>query len=241
MMNSTNRLSVIIPLYNAGNDFKACMESLIAQTWTALEIIIVNDGSTDNSVDIAKYYAENYPHVRLLHQANAGASVARNRGMEIATGKYIAFVDADDLVYPHMYETLMTMALEDDLDVAQCNADWSERDTGVTWQSIPTDRIRSTGVLTGPDWLRMALSSRRWTHVVWMGVYRREVIEKNNIRFIPGLHHQDIVWTTEFMFNALRARYTEESLYKYFLHNNSVSRLKRQGNKNLNYQRHYIK
>lgn len=241
MMNSTNRLSVIIPLYNAGNDFKACMESLIAQTWTALEIIIVNDGSTDNSVDIAKYYAENYPHVRLLHQANAGASVARNRGMDVATGKYVAFVDADDLVYPHMYETLMTMALEDNLDVAQCNADWSERDTGVTWQSIPTDRIRSTGVLTGPDWLRMALSSRRWTHVVWMGVYRREVIEKNNIRFIPGLHHQDIVWTTEFMFNALRARYTEESLYKYFLHHNSVSRLKRQGNKNLNYQRHYIK
>ncbi|HFZ1709784.1 TPA: glycosyltransferase [Citrobacter sedlakii] len=241
MMNSTNRLSVIIPLYNAGNDFKACMESLIAQTWTALEIIIVNDGSTDNSVEIATHYAENYPHVRLLHQANAGASVARNRGMAAATGQYIAFVDADDLVYPHMYETLMTMALEDNLDVAQCNADWSERSSGDTWQSIPTDRIRSTGVLTGPDWLRMALSSRRWTHVVWMGVYRRDVIEKNNIRFIPGLHHQDIVWTTEFMFNAHRARYTEESLYKYFLHDNSVSRLKRQGNKNLNYQRHYIK
>ena len=65
MMNSTNRLSVIIPLYNAGNDFKACMESLIAQTWTALEIIIVNDGATDNSVDIAKYYAENYPQIAI--------------------------------------------------------------------------------------------------------------------------------------------------------------------------------
>ncbi|EEV6535717.1 glycosyltransferase, partial [Escherichia coli] len=59
--------------------------------------------------------------------------------------------------------------------------------------------------------------------------------------FIAGLHHQDIVWTTEFMFNALRARYTEQSLYKYYLHNTSVSRLHRQGNKNLNYQRHYIK
>lgn len=58
MMNSANKLSVIIPLYNAGNDFNACMESLIAQTWTALEIIIVNDGSTDNSVEIAKYYAK---------------------------------------------------------------------------------------------------------------------------------------------------------------------------------------
>ena len=135
-MNSTNKLSVIIPLYNAGDDFSACMESLIAQTWTALEIIIINDGSTDNSVEIAKHYAENYPHVRLLHQANAGASVARNRGIEVATGKYVAFVDADDEVYPTMYETLMTMALEDDLDVAQCNADWCFRETGKTWQSI---------------------------------------------------------------------------------------------------------
>ncbi|EEH7976032.1 glycosyltransferase, partial [Salmonella enterica] len=235
MKNSKTKVSIIIPLYNAGADFNACMASLIAQTWSALEIIIVNDGSTDHSVEIAKHYAEHYPHVRLLHQANAGASVARNLGLQAATGDYVAFVDADDLVYPKMYETLMTMALNDDLDVAQCNADWCVRKTGHAWQSIPTDRLRSTGVLSGPDWLRMALASRRWTHVVWMGVYRRALITDNNITFVPGLHHQDILWSTEVMFNATRVRYTEQSLYKYFLHDNSVSRLQRQGNKNLNY------
>lgn len=93
-------LSVIIPLYNAGDSFRGCMESLIAQTWAAIEIIIVDDGSTDNSVDIARHYADNYSHVRLLHQANAGASVARNRGLAVAKGDYVAFVDADDPFIP---------------------------------------------------------------------------------------------------------------------------------------------
>lgn len=76
------------------------------------EIIIVNDGSTDNSAELAQSYADRYPHVHLLHQRNGGVSAARNTGMKVA-GEYIAYVDGDDIAYPEMYETLMTMALKD--------------------------------------------------------------------------------------------------------------------------------
>ncbi|MBK4714367.1 MULTISPECIES: glycosyltransferase [Tenebrionibacter/Tenebrionicola group] len=240
-MSEFKRLSVIMPLYNAGDDFVACMNSLVAQTYPELEIIIVNDGSTDKSPEIAARYAEKYAHIQLLHQSSAGASVARNRGLEAATGEYVAFVDADDIVYPDMYTVLMKMAQEDDLDVAQCNSDWCIRSNGHTWPSIPVERQGSTGVMRGPDWLRAALATRRWTHVVWMGVYRRTLLNQTGIRFIPGLHHQDIIWSTEFMFNARRVRYTQQPLYKYFIHEQSVSRQRRSGDRNVAYQRHYIR
>lgn len=79
-------LSVIMPLYNTGEPFIACMDSLIAQTWKNIEIIIVNDGSTDNSAELAQAYVDRYPHVHLLHQRNAGVSAARNTGIKIARG-----------------------------------------------------------------------------------------------------------------------------------------------------------
>ncbi|XNM69279.1 glycosyltransferase [Escherichia coli] len=234
-------LSVIMPLYNTGEPFIACMDSLIAQTWKNIEIIIINDGSTDNSAELAQSYADRYPHVHLLHQRNGGVSAARNTGMKVAKGEYIAYVDGDDIAYPENVRNADEYGAQGQSGRDECNADWCIAETGKTWQSIPTDRIRWTGVMTGPDWLRKGLASRRWRHVVWMGVYRHQTIRDAGLSFIPGLHHQDIIWTTEFMFNAKRARYTEVPLYKYFLHDASISRLPRTGLKNLDYQRHYIK
>lgn len=240
-MINEGKLSVIVPLYNAGEAFAACIESLVVQTWTELEIIIINDGATDCSLDIARRYAEKYSHIQLISQENGGLSVARNRGLEAATGEFVAFVDADDLTCPDMYETLMTMALQDNLDVAQCNSYWCSSASGKSWQSIPSDSLPTTQVMNGPEWLRKALASGHWRHVVWMGVYRLSLIREINLRFVPGLYHEDIVWTTEFMFNARRVRYTQQPLYKYFLHDNSISRSKRQGGENIRYQWHYIK
>jgi len=235
------RLSAIIPMYNAGAMFRNFMDSLITQTLSGLEIIVVNDGSTDGSDQVAQEYAEKFPNIRVINQPNGGVSRARNTGLKIAKGQYVTFPDADDILYPHMYQTLIDMCEQNDLDVAQCNGERYFVGSEKVKPIIPTDRLTSTGVMDGPTWLKTALATNRYLHVVWLGVYRLELIRKNALYFEPGLHHQDIPWTTEVMFNAQRVKYTQEILYRYFIHDQSISNQKRTGMKNVEYQRHYLK
>lgn len=234
-------LSVVIPMYNAGKSFEAFMASLLAQTLQSLEVIIVNDGSTDESAAMAHQYAAEYPHVRVIDQQNGGVSRARNAGMAIATGRYVTFPDADDTLAPDMYEKLIAMANADDLDIAQCNAERVFWGGDKAKPLIPKDRLQSTGVLSGAEWLGKALATNRYLHVVWLGVYRRVLIDQLNLQFEPGLHHQDIPWTTELMLNARRVRYTDEVMYRYYVHDQSISNQKRTGMRNVEYQRHYLK
>lgn len=238
---SAPELSVIIPMFNAGKSFEAFMASLLAQTLQSIEIIIVNDGSTDESADMAHQYAARYTHVQVIDQPNGGVSRARNAGMAISKGNYVTFPDADDKLAPGMYSRLMAMAKADDLDIAQCNAErvfWGENDAKAL---IPTDCLRSTSVLSGAEWLNKALATNRYLHVVWLGIYRRSLLNDLNLQFEPGLHHQDIPWTTELMLNASRVRYTEEILYRHYVHSLSISNRKRAGMHNVEYQRHYLK
>lgn len=234
-------LSIITPMYNAGEMLEDFMQSLLVQTLTDLEIIIVNDGSTDGSGERADAYAQQHPHIKVIHQSNGGVSRARNAGLAAARGKYVTFPDADDTMNPAMYQTLVEMAERDNLDAAQCNAEWFFKANQEIKPLIPLDRLTSTEVLSGPQWLNKALKTRRYLHVVWLGIYRRALIEQHQLSFEPGLHHQDIPWTTEFMLNAQRVRYTDQVLYRYYMHNSSISNRKRTGEKNVAYQRHYLK
>lgn len=234
-------LSVVVPLYNAGPLFDSFMASLLAQTCKDLEIIIVDDGSTDGSGQRADEYAHRHPHISVIHQDNGGVSRARNAGMTRITGKYVTFPDADDILEPDLYRVLIAMAQADDLDAAQCNA-WCTSNTHHQGKIlIPLRRLRSTRVMSGAGWLNRALKTRRYRHVVWLGIYRVSLIRKIGLAFVPGLHHQDILWTTEFMLNARRVRYNERALYRYLIHSQSVSNRTRTGSSNVEYQRHYLK
>lgn len=234
-------LSVVVPLYNAGPLFDPFMTSLLGQTLVDLEIILVDDGSTDGSGEQADKYAQTNRHIHVIHQSNGGVSRARNAGMKRAQGKYVTFPDADDILDPKLYSTLMTLALADDLDAVQCNARRVSSSSDPGHAIIPLNRLRSTRVMEGGEWLNKALKTRRYLHVVWSGIYRTSLIRKIGLQFVPGLHHQDIPWTTEFMLNARRVRYSEETLYRYLVHQQSVSNRRRTGKAGVIYQRHYLK
>ena len=111
------KVSVIVPVYNCAPYVERCVRSIMAQTYTDLEIICVDDGSSDNSGKILDSLAEEDSRIRVIHQKNAGVSAARNRGLDIATGELITFVDGDDAIEPDMYEILLPYFDDPDVDI----------------------------------------------------------------------------------------------------------------------------
>ena len=112
-----SELTVVVPVYNVEKYLRKCVDSILSQTLTVDEIILVDDGSKDKSGEIADEYAAKYENIKVIHQKNGGLSAARNTGIDAATKKYIAFVDSDDYIDPTMYETLMGRLRSDSADI----------------------------------------------------------------------------------------------------------------------------
>jgi heptose III glucuronosyltransferase len=206
-------LSLIMPVYNVAAYLPACLASLAAMTPPADEIIAIDDGSTDECPAILAAWQTRLPQMRIVRQENGGLSAARNTGLRYATGKWLAFVDSDDMVFPEAYGRLMTMAEADDLDMAVMNADYhfeGRADDYPIYRDVPV-----SPVMTGAAWLAERLRAGRFLHMVWMYLYRRDFIEANNFCFVPGLIHEDVVWTTEALLAARRVRYDARPGYRY--------------------------
>ena len=116
------KISIVIPIYNAEDHLQRCVDSVLNQTEKNIEIILVDDGSKDNSIEICKNYLNQDKRVQLIHQENSGVSAARNRGIEQACGEYIGFIDSDDWIEPNMYECLLREANQASADIVICDA-----------------------------------------------------------------------------------------------------------------------
>jgi len=204
------KISVIVPVYNVEKYVSKCIESIINQTYRNLEIIIVNDGSTDKSGDICDYYAKKDDRIVLIHQENQGLSMARNNAIDIASGDYVGFVDSDDWIASDMYHTLYGNATEYGADISMCNF-YNVREDGVkSPYSVESEGIK---VLEGV--YKVAHNIRLSFNCVWNRLYRRYLFE--DIRFPKGKTFEDIFVMHRLVDMANRVVLSSECKYYYLL------------------------
>lgn len=173
-------VSVIIPVYNVKEYLAACLESVLAQSYTELEIILIDDGSTDGSGDICRQYAQKDGRVVVVHRENGGQSAARNMGLDIAKGQWIAFVDSDDLVHPDLIQALLHSVT--DCDMAMCRRlDFTD--------TPPEGTVSGQTVVLGYEEILEKMFGDNQYIVVWGKIYRKSLFE--TFRFREGIIYED--------------------------------------------------
>jgi len=210
------KISIIVPVYNAEQYLHRCLDSLVAQTYQNLEMLLVDDGSHDGCGAICDEYAARDERFRVLHTENHGAFAARNLALGLFTGDYVGFVDADDWLEPGMYATLLALAEETGADVAQCEM-CNEGD----YAQLRSKTLGDTVVYTR-DQLTRELFRENITHGLNNKLFRREIWRTR--RFPEGYYHMDAACMTEVeQFCGTFAR-TDAVLYHYNTTNPSITR-----------------
>lgn len=208
------KISIIVPVYNAENYIAKCVESILNQTYKNLEIILINDGSIDSSLDICNKFKKIDSRVIVINQENEGTSSARNKGLKVATGDYIGFVDGDDTIESKMYEILMSTILEHNLKVVECDfikstsyekPNYNNLDTEIQNIDQAISRIEKPGFYNV------------WTKLFESGLLR-------NIQFAHGKVHQDALFVSEIYKKIKRLGYINLPLYIYTSDNESITR-----------------
>lgn len=181
-------ISVIMPVYKVENYLDACVQSLVNQTHTNLEIILIDDGSPDRSGHLCDQWAKKDPRIRVIHKANSGPSDARNAGLEIAKGEYIAYADSDDILHPEMYQRLLSVLESQNGDIVEC--DYKTFLDG-SIPSFPPYEENITAY-TAEEALFHLISHGTFRYLVWNKLYRRSVMK--NLRFLSGKIHEDVFY-----------------------------------------------
>ena len=187
------KVSVILPVYNVESYLREALDSLVNQTLKDIEIIAVSDGSTDNSEEILRKYQANDPRIRYFNQTNLGQSAARNLGMKYATGRYIYFMDSDDMIVPDTLETCYDYIEETEADFIFFDGDelLEEGAKPLSWNYSRTHLVEERHRYRGSQLLNMMLDREKHNCVVWLLFIRRVYLERIQLSFYNGIIHED--------------------------------------------------
>jgi glycosyltransferase involved in cell wall biosynthesis len=205
-------ISIIVPVYNMEKYLDRCMDSVLNQTYTNIEVILVDDGSTDSSPKMCDEYAEKDSRIKVVHKENGGLSDARNAGLKVATGAYIGYVDSDDWIEPDMYERMYNACVKNDAQLCVCRY-FSEYDgktvSGGTGKETVFDRegILRTYICGSDDYIIY--------NSVWSKLFKRELV--GDMVFPKGRNSEDIMYTTKAFCRLEKAVYIDTCLYHYVL------------------------
>ncbi|MCM1324617.1 MAG: glycosyltransferase [Acetobacter sp.] len=211
------KVSVIMPVFNTAAYLSQCVESILGQTFSDFELICINDGSTDNSAEILASYLQKDTRVQVISQQNQGLSAARNAGMAVAQGEYIAFADSDDYYAPKFLELLLKAQETSGADIVGCEFQKIRRNT---------DKIKNVHKVAPKFYmnaLEILLHKDNFIHFnVWNKLYKRDVI--GDICFVPSIYYEDWVFNCCVFERAKGFAWIKEKLYGYRCSNSSIMR-----------------
>jgi glycosyltransferase involved in cell wall biosynthesis len=207
-------VSVIVPVYNVEKYLSRCIDSILSQTYKNLEIILVDDGSTDNSPMICDDYKNKDSRIRVVHKKNEGVSVARNTGLDLANGTYISFVDSDDWIEPNLYERVITCINEKKADIVKYH--YVVEENGVSKNT--GCNYNYTGFVDKKELISILLAAKIQGEC-WSYVFKKELLSKS-LRFENNIiYGEDILFTVELFLIANSIYFVEDSFYHYFQSN----------------------
>lgn len=214
-MDTNEKVSVIIPVYNDEKYLKQCVESVLTQTYTNLEIILVDDGSTDHTPEICEEYREKYDQIRVLHKKNGGVGSSRNAGLALATGEYILFIDNDDWLEKHHIEELYKLAKENNADIAAGNFNIFYEDTS-TFSYWLNDDTYFKKVYSIKEWFSLQYRNDFYNMSVvftvpWDKLYKRSLFK--NIVYPEDAPVEDDLTTWKVYLLANKIAYENKAIY----------------------------
>lgn len=220
-MNKNNpcpKISVIIPVYNSEKYLRKTLESLLNQTMKSFEVIMVNDGSSDSSLDIMNEYREKYIMSRIINIKNSGASAARNIGIEYAQGEYLSFIDSDDFISPIFLERLYDIISKNNADIACCNyySYYPEKNI-----SIPDIFSMPSGIYKSERIFNSLIKDVRIHYFLWNKLWKRSLFIKSGLR-LPNMCFEDIVTVVRLFYISDKIAVDSTPLYYYTKHSDSM-------------------
>lgn len=212
------KISLIIPVYNVEKFIRKTLESVCAQTFKDYEVIMINDGSTDNSLSILKEYETRYKKFHLINQDNCGLSRARNVGVDAATGEYIAFLDSDDFLDPEFLDVLYNNAVENDADISCCNYYLYYDKIS---KKIYMPFTAKTGVYSNETALKKLILDTTFHFFMWNKLFKKDLFINNDIVFYD-MYFEDVAICPQLFYYANKVAFVNKPLYYYRRHNGSI-------------------